>query len=117
MPKEPESTIMKLLILFLENAATYISYILIAVAGGFVSHISKLRTGEISKFRLVALIADMAVSGFAGLLIALLASSFNITGDMVYFLSGMSGHLGARAIFLMQLSLENKLKSLGSKAK
>lgn len=110
MTSDPEVTVVKILINLFSEGMQYLGYVIIALVGGFMNHLGKLRTGEIKRFRCIPLLIDISISGFAGLLVALLATSYDLRIEMVYFLSGISGHLGARGIFLLQSMLIKKLK-------
>jgi hypothetical protein len=50
----------------------------------------------------VEMIGELAVSGFAGLMTFYLCEASNIEAPMSAFLVGVSGHMGSRAIFLME---------------
>jgi len=109
MSKEPEASIMKILVTLYESGAHYIGLVVFAVLGGLMNYLDKLRKGE-HKFKLLPFIVDLAISGFAGLLVALLAISAELKPELVYALTGIAGHLGARGIFLLQLWITKKLK-------
>ena len=116
MPKEPEVSIMKALVSLYESGLHYVGFVFLAITGGIVNYIGRLRRGEIV-FKPSHLLADVIISGFAGLLVALLAVSFELKAELVFFLAGISGHLGTRAIFLMQEAVIEKAKSVTSDKK
>ena len=110
--KEPEIMIIKVLYSLVESGMQYLGYVLLAVAGGFANHIRRLRTGEIKSFKVTPLLIDLFISGFAGSLVALLANYFELPNELVYFLAGISGHLGARSIFILQIAASKKIEKL-----
>jgi hypothetical protein len=109
MSKEPEVSIMKIILHLYEAGANYLGYALVAIAGGVANYLSKLRTGEIQSHRCVTLLADLFISAFAGVMGALLAISLSLQPELVYASCGISGHLGTRFIFLMQEYLLKRL--------
>jgi len=110
MAKEPETTLLRMVVDFYESRSHYLGIVLLAAAGGIMSYLGKWRSGEIKKFSFLALVVDTLISGFAGVLAALLAMSLNFNIELVFFCSGIAGHLGARGIFLMQIWLTRKMK-------
>jgi hypothetical protein len=102
---------MKLLYSMFEIGTHYIGYVILALTGGLVNHLEKLRSGEIKKFRLLPLLIDLSSSGFAGLLVALLASNYDMKQELIFFLAGISGHFGARSIFLIKAIIEARVKA------
>ncbi len=108
MSKEPEASILKILFQLWESGAQYLGLVVFAVVGGLMNYLGRVQRGEIS-FKILPLLAELSVSGFAGLLAALVATSMSFSTEMVYFFAGISGHLGARGIFLMQLVVAKKL--------
>lgn len=109
MSKEPELFIVKVLIALWDAGGHYIGLVLFAIIGGLVDYIEGLIRGDI-KFKIASLIGKGAISGFAGLLAALLATSMDFSIEMVYFCAGLSGHLGTSGISLMQHVLMKKFK-------
>ncbi|MEJ1390145.1 MAG: phage holin family protein [Candidatus Sedimenticola sp. (ex Thyasira tokunagai)] len=79
----------------------------ISAWGGIVSYIGKVRNGIISRFSFTELVGEMVTSAFVGLITFLIcrAAGFNelVTAGCV----GVTGHMGARAIFLAEQTLES----------
>lgn len=93
---------MRFIIHLLEMGAHYIGYVLLAVIGGAAHYLGKIRTGEEKGFRWVNLMIDVLGSGFAGLMVALLATKMDFSTEIIYFLTGMAGHMGVRMLFLLR---------------
>ncbi len=110
MSQEPEASIMRIILYILETGAHYIGYMFIALFGGAAHYLSKIRSGEESKFHIGNLLIDLLGSGFAGLMVALLATHAQLSIEIVYFLTGMAGHMGVRMIFMLRSELVNFLK-------
>ena len=67
----------------------------LAVAGGLarllnVKGKSKLKWGKI--------LSELFISGFAGLMVLMLARHFGLSGDLVGVIAGMSGWIGPRVL-------------------
>lgn len=84
-----------------------------AMFGGAVSWWMKVRRGELLAWNLAALIGELCVSAFAGLVAFLLCEYFNLHPMLTPAIVGMSGHAGAKGIgwleTLGQHVLEKKL--------
>jgi hypothetical protein len=109
MASEPEATIMKFIISLLDTGLQYIGLVIIAVFGGIIDHLTKLRSGEIPVFKLIALLIDIIGSGFAGIIVALIAMSADLRIELVFALAGISGHYGARTLYILQAIIAKKL--------
>jgi len=51
----------------------------------------------------------MAISGFAGLLMAYVAMELQASWYIAAVSAGIGGHMGGRALFLMELALRRRL--------
>lgn len=81
----------------LKDWLPYISTILLASWGGFVSYIQKVRI-RTTIFSWRELIYDLVISSFAGFLTYLLCLYANVPGTISSILIAISGHMGARAL-------------------
>lgn len=97
---------------FFESGVGYIWFILLAIWGGTVNYIGRLKQMKDTKFSFVELIGEWAISGFAGLLTAYVCIELKFSWHMTAFFTGIAGHLGGRAIFLFELYFKNKLPKL-----
>jgi sugar phosphate permease len=74
----------------------------IALLGGVVSWYSKVRKGELLMWNISALIGELAVSAFAGLLAFWLCEWMNFHPLLTPAIVGMSGHAGAKGLSWME---------------
>jgi hypothetical protein len=79
--------------------------IVLAIWGGTASYINRLKASD-KKFKLVELFGEWIISGFAGMATAYLCFALDLSWHVTCFMSGIAGHMGARAIFVF----ENRFK-------
>lgn len=70
----------------------------IAILGGLVSWIAKVKKGEIAAWSLLNLIGELATSAFAGLIAFWLCEAVGMSSIYTAPLVGIAGHMGPRAI-------------------
>jgi fluoride ion exporter CrcB/FEX len=76
-------------------------FVILAAIGGISRYLSNYVNGE--RFRLSMLIANLFVSGFAGLMFALFARSFGLSIELQWISSGVGGFMGTEAVkFIVQ---------------
>lgn len=107
MPKEPEVSLMKLIAQLLESGVHYIGFVSLAIVGGLVTYLEKVRNGDVA-CKLLDFAVDLLGSGFTGLLVALLCIEYNLSTEITYFLVGISGHMGVRTLFIIRKALMKK---------
>jgi hypothetical protein len=81
---------------------TYGFMLFIAVLGGVVSYYAKVRSGEIPAASVMHLIGEITTSAFAGLVTFWVCEYLNVPQILTAPLVGVSGHLGAKAISMME---------------
>lgn len=81
---------------------TYAWVIGLSVWSGVAGFISKLRSGKARPFNFSELAGDIIISGLAGLLTFYLAEAAEINPLITAALVGVAGHMGSRAIALME---------------
>lgn len=74
----------------------------LSMIGGFVNFAGKVRAGKARPFNLTELVGELVTSGFAGVLTFFLCESAGIGQTVSAVLIGIAGHMGTRAIFLME---------------
>ena len=72
--------------------------------GGFVSFMRKRRQGQARPFNVAEFVGEIATSAFAGVVTFYLA------------MVAISGHMGGRAVFLMETWMERKFPIVGEDA-
>lgn len=82
----------------------------VAVLGGVVSFIQKVKAGKSRPFNLVELAGEMLVSGFVGIVTYWLCKAYGVNEYLSAAGVAISGHMGARAIFLLEQWIEKRGK-------
>jgi len=72
--------------------------VLLAAAGG-LARILNLK--DDTKLKWSRILSELFISGFAGLMVLLLARSFGLTGDWLGLVSGVAGWVGPRILDLV----------------
>jgi hypothetical protein len=80
----------------------------VAILGGIASFWGKVRRGELALFNISALIGELCMSAFAGLMAFYLCEWWGMPPLLTAAIVGMSGHAGARGL--------TWLESLGQRA-
>lgn len=70
----------------------------IALLGGFASWYSRVRKGEADMLNITALIGELAISAFAGLIAFWLCESLALSPLITAAVAGMAGHAGGNGI-------------------
>jgi NhaP-type Na+/H+ or K+/H+ antiporter len=70
----------------------------IALLGGFAAWVRRVRRGETDMFNITALIGELAISAFAGLVTFWLCESFELSPLITAAAAGMAGHAGGNGI-------------------
>ena len=83
----------------------FIWFALIAVWGGTASYISRIRQSE-ATFSLFELIGEWTISAFAGIITAYICNEMQLSFSATAALSGIAGHMGGRAILMMEKAVE-----------
>lgn len=86
-----------------------IVYIIIALWGGVVSYIEKIRRSK-SHFRTWALIAELVIAGFTGAIAMFVGLELQLNQEIIAVLVGVLAHMGARSISTIETWV---LKRLG----
>lgn len=94
-------------------AGTWALAILMAVGGGIVSWLAKVRKGHTKIFNIVELIGECMISGFVGLGVFMLLAGFEYPLGVCAGAAGVCGHMGTRLLFAVELAIEARLVALG----
>jgi len=101
---EGQGGIWKMLV---DGGLGYLWFVLLAVWGGTVSYISRIRRGNFT-FSFVELVGEWTISAFAGVMTALICQEMEFSLLLTSAFAGMSGHMGGRAIYMMEQFVCNK---------
>ena len=87
---------------FVGNGFGYIWFVILAIWGGTVNYIQRVKSGKVESFSLMELFGEWAVSGFAGLLTAFICHEMNLSWQLTAFATGIAGHMGGMAILFFE---------------
>jgi uncharacterized membrane protein YeaQ/YmgE (transglycosylase-associated protein family) len=74
----------------------------LAILGGVVSFMRKLQSGHTKIFNLVEFLGEIVTSAFAGVIAFWLCENAEFSPLSTACIVGISGHMGSRAIFLLE---------------
>ncbi|KAF0812809.1 hypothetical protein IGB42_02652 [Andreprevotia sp. IGB-42] len=80
---------------------TYAWVVGLALFGGTVSYLNRLKAGQI-KFSLISIVAELACSAFVGLMTFYLCQGVGLSLTTTAAVAGIAGHMGTRAIFRLE---------------
>lgn len=86
--------------------------ILIALLGGLVAFIGKVRAGDARPFNITEFVGEMFVSAVAGVFFYWVCRGFDINPWLTAAIVGISGHAGSRGMFMLEKWVEAKLADL-----
>jgi hypothetical protein len=92
---------------------TWLTYLWVgglAIAGGFVNWIQKVKKGDARPFNFPELFGELATSAFTGVITFYLCEWADIPPLLSAVFIGISGHMGSRAIFLAEGYVEKWAK-------
>lgn len=96
----------------------YLLFALIGLFGGLVARLQYWAGGQhphcwrCAFFRLSV---DMMTSGFCGVLALWLSAEFDLSGVLTAFIAGISGHMGSRALFLIERVIQRHIQRIENK--
>lgn len=79
----------------------YIWFVLLAMIGGTINYVSRVRRNAAHKFSVVELLGEWVVSGFVGVLTIYLGLAFNWPMPLIGFACGISGHMAGRIVYML----------------
>jgi hypothetical protein len=91
-----------------QTGASYVWFIVLALWGGTANYISRVKKDGM-KFSIIELVGEWSISGFAGVITALVCQEIGVISLMTYALVGISGHAGGRAIFIFEELFKKRL--------
>lgn len=92
---------------------TYVWVMGLAAFGGVVNFSRKMREGAVRAFNLTEFIGEIATSAFAGLLTFWLTEAADMDKLLAAVLIAVSGHMGSRAIFMIEKAWQRKVENKG----
>lgn len=95
---------------------TYLWVFAVSAFAGLVSFFRKVRQGKARAFNIAELVGELATSALAGLLTFWLCEWGSVDKLLSAVCIAVSGHMGTRAIFLLEKTFEAKAARLGLSA-
>lgn len=84
-----------------------------AVSGGIINWLSRVKTGATRPFNIVELIGEIFTSGFVGVGAFMLLEALSQPVGICAATAGISGHMATRLLFLIEKTIESHIKKLG----
>jgi len=85
----------------LDSSTIYVLFGFMAIWGGTAAYMSRLKMIS-GSFSLIELVGEWTISGFSGLVTALICQAYDIDLYITGAAVGISGHMGGRFIFLLE---------------
>ena len=82
----------------------------VAICGGAVSFYRKVKDGKARAFNLTEFIGEIFTSAFVGLVTFWICKFYGVGEYLTAAAVAITGHMGARAIFVTEQWIENKVK-------
>ena len=92
--------------------AVYLWVVVIAMFGGAANFIRKVKSGQARAFNVVEFVGELVISAFAGMMTYWFCEWAKVNPWLTAAFVGVSGHMGSRAIFMGEQTLERTWKRL-----
>lgn len=87
---------------------TYLWVFGLSSLGGMVAFIRKVKDGHARAWNFAEFLGEIATSAFAGIITFFLCSNTSMSPLLTAALVGISGHMGSRAIYLLEKFFSDK---------
>lgn len=88
--------------------------IAISATGGAVNFYHKVKSGQVRAFNLTELVGELVTSSFAGIVTFWICKSFSVNEWLTAAGVAIAGHMGTRAIFLLEKHIEKRADREGN---
>ena len=88
---------------------TYGWVIALSCWGGVANYIRKVKAGQAEKFSVLEIVGEVVISGFTGVLTFWLCELSAFPPLLTAALVGVSGHMGSRAIALLEDNFKRRM--------
>lgn len=95
----------------LKNLVPTMWMLAVALSGGAVSFYQKVKSGKARAFNVIELMGEMFISGFVGIVTYWICRAYGVNEYIAAAGVAISGHMGARVIFLIEQWVEKRIKS------
>jgi fatty acid desaturase len=82
----------------------------LALFGGWASWWAKVRDGKVAAYNLAALIGELAISAFVGVVVFFICEYFNFPPLLTAAIVGVAGHMGTKALTLIEEIAEKRAR-------
>lgn len=96
---------------------TYAWVLLLSGLGGIVSFVRKVNNGRSHRWSIVEFLGEVSGSALSGLITFYLCEAGHITPLFTAAMVGISGHMGSRALYQLEMVLRKKFPMLGDDQK
>ncbi len=96
----------------MKNLVPTMWMVAIAMIGGAVNFYQKVKSGKARSINVTELIGEMVTSAFAGLVCFWICKSYGVNEYLTTAGVAISGHMAARAIFLIEQIIEDRAKNV-----
>jgi len=86
--------------------------LVLAVWGGTVNYVARVKRGVIARFSIVELLGEWLISGFSGICMWLVCVHFSVPDFLTALFVALAGHAGGRTVYAFESLLDARLKSL-----
>ena len=94
------------------SVITYLWVMGLAMWGGIVSFMRKVREGVVHRFSIVELVGELVTAGFIGVITFWLCEWADMPPLLSAAFVGISGHMGSRAIFQFEGFLKKRFPAV-----
>ena len=81
-------------------------------SGGAVNWWARMKARNPRKFSLLELVGELFTSGFVGVGIFMLLSTWEQPAGLCAAAAGIGGHMGTRLLFMLERAAESRLKAI-----
>jgi hypothetical protein len=93
------------------SVVTYAWVVSLAIWGGVVHFIQRLKRGEAKAHNIVELVGEVVISAFVGIITFYLCELSAFPQILTAALVAVSGHMGTRSLFFFEKALEKIIKN------
>ena len=112
---EGHGVVDRILSMFSATSLGFVWFSLIAIWGGTASYLSRLKKSQ-APFSIMELVGEWTVSAFAGIITAFLCFEMGASFYTTAALAGISGHMGGRAIAMLENWAETQWRKFSGEA-
>jgi len=88
---------------------TYLWVLALSCWGGIANYIRNMKSGYVTQFSLPEIVGEIVISGFTGVLTFWLCELSSFPPLLTAALVGVSGHMGSRAITLLESHFKRRM--------